>query len=143
MSDIESLEREIAEPKQASTAALHDATARFVNHAAELEGALANAVDSPDREWAVLEAIKAITSLQVALRPRQTHRKYRFGNAEETVVVRDDGASFSWPRDPSQSHTNPRLHGRMIASNIPHSRVVEQWHHDGNPFPESYKGDKL
>jgi hypothetical protein len=147
MTDIESLEREIVELERkrdgTSAAALRDAVAAFCNCAALFENTLANAVNSPDREWVVKETLLAISSLQAALRPRQSHgRSYRFADPEETVVIRDDGASFSWPRDSSHSHTNPRLHGRMIASNIPHSRVVEQWHHDGNPMPESYRGDK-
>jgi hypothetical protein len=131
-----------ADAAKQDAAALRDAVAAFCNCAALFENTLANAVNSPDREWVVKETLLAISSLQAALRPRQTRRKYRFGNAEETVVVRDDGASFSWPRDPTHSHQNPRLHGRMSAANIPYSRVVEQWHEDGNPWPESYKGDK-
>jgi hypothetical protein len=95
--------------------------ARFCNHAALLEGALANAVDPRDREQAVLEAIKAVRSLEVAFRPRQTHgRTYTFADDKRTIVRRNDGASFVWPPDTNISNVN--------------GRVAEQFRFDGCPL---------
>jgi hypothetical protein len=59
-----------------------------------------------------------------------TMSRWRFGNADHTLVVRDDGVAFSWPLDNSENsvlgHVNP--------ANIPGtSRVVEQWRLDGGP----------
>jgi hypothetical protein len=99
-----------AKQVQANTDRLRDAVARFCNHAGLLEDALANAVDSRDREWAVLEAIKAITSLQAALRPRQSHgRSYRFADDARTVVMRNDGVSFVWPPNTNIGNVNGRI----------------------------------
>jgi hypothetical protein len=53
--------------------------------------------------------------------------KYRFGNAEHTLVVRDDdGATFPW---------NP-VAGRPV-SDLGH--VYEQWLTDGQPQPAPYE----
>jgi hypothetical protein len=126
---------EAAEQERANAVALHDAAQHFSACAAQVTEALARAVNSSDREQVVLMVIRAIEDVRAALAPRQTHgRTYRFLDPEETVVVRNDGARFSWPRDPTNADANPRLHGRMNPGNIPGgSRIVEQWLHDGGP----------
>jgi hypothetical protein len=110
-----------AEQVRANTSALHDAVAAFCNHSALLESALGLAVDVRDREQAVLETIKSISSLQAALRPRQTHsRTYAFADPAHTIVRRNDGASFVWPLDTNISNVN--------------GRVAEQFRFDGCPL---------
>jgi hypothetical protein len=112
---------EAAERRRIDTAALRDAVARFCNHGAALEDALGKAVDARDREWAVLEAIKAVRSLEVALRPRQMHsRTYAFADDARTVIRRNDGATFVWPLN-------------TIISNV-NGRVAEQYRFDGCPL---------
>jgi hypothetical protein len=112
---------EAAELERANTTALRDAVARFCNHAALLEDALANVVNSPDREWAVLEAIKAVRSLEVAFRPRQTHgRTYKFVDAARTIVQCSNGQSFVWPPNTNISDVS--------------GRIAEQYRLDGSPL---------
>jgi hypothetical protein len=61
-----------------------------------------------------------------------TH-KYRFIDEAETVVERDDGHRFLWPRDATNSDHRLQLHGRTNPANL-HGRVCEQWREDGGPL---------
>jgi hypothetical protein len=112
---------EAAKQVQANAATLHEHTARFCNQAALLEDALCLAVDRADREQAVIEALKAVRSLEVAFRPRQTHsRTYAFADPAHTIVRRNDGASFVWPPNTNISNVN--------------GRIAEQYRLDGSPL---------
>ena len=69
----------------------------------------------------MLEAVKAISSMQAAMRPRQMHsRTYAFADPARTIVRRNDGVSFVWPPNTNISNVN--------------GRIAEQYRLDGCPL---------